>query len=128
MKHLHKAPPAAQKQLLQLLIKSITFMEDKVELRMYIDPIDKIDLPILQNAPTAPKNTKGPADPSQDAPVNTETSGLTSGALTADGDCLSNCAHPDTWVTKYTGDMGNTFLIITARRTSYAVESECCHG
>ena len=90
MKHLHKAPPAAQKQLLQLLIKTITFMEDKVELRMYIDPIDKIDLPILQNAPTAPKNTKGPVDPSHDALANTGTSGLTNGALSADGDCLSN--------------------------------------
>ena len=64
MQYLDQAPPDAQKALLKALIKSITILDDQVELRMYVgQPFSEIacNLPALtQDNPNTPKREKTP--------------------------------------------------------------------
>ena len=65
MKYLDQAPPDAQQALLKALIKSITILDDQVELRMYVgQPFEEIACNLPENTHShpinAPKNKNAP--------------------------------------------------------------------
>ncbi|RJP27379.1 MAG: hypothetical protein C4533_07935 [Candidatus Omnitrophota bacterium] len=67
IQYLDKATPENQKALLQLLIKSITVLDDRVEFRMYVgSPYEEIACHLPENTHNnpgnAPKNSNAPQD------------------------------------------------------------------